>query len=133
MNKLEIYILGSFCVSSMLMWWFTTNLPIHIVQILKWAGFKKHNKEFWESDTPIHLWTQFDFTQWKLRSLPAWLDELSSCPGCLSMHVSFWTSLLFTALTWTGYDSFVLFALAWLGWPYIANFNLALLKKLNTH
>ena len=133
MSKLELYILGSFCVSSMMMWWFTTNLPIHVVQILHWSGFKKDNKEFWESDTPIHLWTQFDFSQWKMRSIPAWLDELTSCPGCFSMHLSFWTSLVFYILTWTGPDSFILFLLAWLGWPYISNLNLAILKKLNKH
>jgi hypothetical protein len=26
-----------------------------------------------------------------------------------------------------------LFLLAWLGWPYISNLNLAILKKLNKH
>lgn len=133
MSKLEIYILGSICVSSMMMWWFTTNLPIHVVQILKCLGFKTDDKKFWESDTPIHLWTQFDFNEWKMKNIPGWLDELTSCPGCLSMHLSFWTALLFSILTWTGYDSLILFLLAWLGWPYIANFNLALLKKLNKH
>lgn len=117
----------------MMMWWFTTNLPIHIVQILKWLGLKKGDADFWASDTPIEFWTQMDFTQWKMRSLPAWLDELSSCPGCFSMHLSFWTSLVLSILTWHGYESFILFLLAWLGWPYIANVALALLKKLNTH
>ena len=133
MSKIEIYLLGSLCVSSMMLWWFTTNLPIHVVQILHWLGLKKNDKAFWESDTPIHLWTQMDFNNWKMRSIPAWLDELTACPGCLSMHLSFWTSLLLTALTWTGYDSLLLFLLAWLGWPYIANLNLAILKKLNSH
>jgi hypothetical protein len=133
MSNIEIYILGSFCVSSMMMWWFNTNLPIHIVQILKKAGLKKNDKEFWEADTPIHLWTQMDFTHWKMRSLPAWLDELTSCPGCLSMHLSFWTSLLITSLTYHGYESLTLFLLAWLGWPYISNVALAFLKKLNKH
>jgi len=133
MSNIEIYILGSICVSSMMMWWFNTNLPIHIVQVLKKLGFRKSDKEFWASDTPIHLWTQMDFSHWKMRSIPAWLDELTSCPGCLSMHLSFWTASLFTALTWKGYDSFVLFLLAWLGWPYITNVALAFLKKLNKH
>lgn len=133
MSNIEIYALGSLCVSSMMMWWFTTNLPIHVVQILKWLGFKKENKEFWESDTPIHLWTQMDFTHWKMRSLPAWLDELTSCPGCLSMHLSFWTALFVNILTWHGYESLILFLLACLGWPYISNVALAFLKKLQKH
>lgn len=133
MSNIELYITGALCVSSMMMWWFTTNLPIHIVQLLKLFGFRKNDKEFWKSDTPIDLWTQMDFTHWKMRSLPAWLDELTSCPGCLSMHLSFWTSVLINTLTWHGYESFVLFLLAWLGWPYIANLALASLKKLNKH
>ena len=133
MSNIEIYILGSICVNSMMMWWFNTNLPIHIVQVLKKLGLKKDDKEFWESDTPIHLWTQMDFSQWKMRSIPAWLDELTSCPGCFSMHLSFWTAAFFTVLTWKGYDSFVLFLLAWLGWPYITNVALAFLKKLNKY
>ena len=133
MSNIELYITGALCVSSMMMWWFTTNLPIHIVQILKWLGFKKENKEFWESDTPIHLWTQMDFMHWKMRSLPAWLDELTSCPGCLSMHLSFWTALFVNVLTWHGYESLILFLLAWLGWPYISNVALAFLKKLQKH
>ena len=133
MSNIELYITGALCVSSMMMWWFNTNLPIHIVQILKWAGFKKNDKDFWESDTPINLWTQMDFTHWKMRSLPAWLDELTACPGCLSMHLSFWTALCVTILTWRGYESLILFLLAWLGWPYISNVALAFLKKLQKH
>ena len=112
------------------MWWFNTNLPIHIAQIAKWLGYKKNDKNFWYSDTPIHLWTDSDLNDWKMRSLPAWLDELTSCPGCMSMHLSFWTSLFFNIITWRGTESFVLFTLAWLGWPYIANLALALLKKI---
>lgn len=133
MSYIELYIMGALCVSSMMMWWFNTNLPIHVVQILKWIGFKKNDKEFWESDTPINLWTQLDYNNWKMRVLPGWLDELSSCPGCLSMHLSFWTALSMTALTWQGYQSFILFLLAWFGWPYISNVALAVLKKLQSH
>lgn len=130
MSNTQIYVMGALCVSSMMMWWFNTNLPIHIAQIIKWLGYKNTDKTFWYSDTPIHLWTESDFNDWKMRSLPAWLDELTSCPGCMSMHLSFWTSLFLNTITWNGYESFVLFLLAWLGWPYIANLALALLKKI---
>lgn len=131
MSNIEIYVLGALCVSSMMMWWFNTNLPIHVVQILYHLGYRKNDKEFWESDTPIAFWTKLDLDSWKMRNIPAWLDELTSCPGCLSMHLSFWFALFITCLTWHGYESFVVFILAWLGWPYIANTALAFLKKLN--
>lgn len=130
MNNTEIYILGSLVVSSIMMWWFNTNLPIHVVYIIKKLGYKSYDKHFWKSDTPIELWTKVDLNEWKQRHLPAWLDELSECPGCLSMHISFWTALFFTILTWHGFESLVLFLLAWGGWPYIGNVALAFLKKL---
>lgn len=130
MSNIEIYCFGALCVSSMMMWWFNTNLPIHLVQLLKLSGFKKNDDSFWKSETPIELWSDMDYNQWKLNSLPAWLDELTGCPGCLSMHFSFWTSLFINTLTWHGYESVVLFLFAWLGWPYISNVSLAILKKI---
>jgi hypothetical protein len=133
MSNTQLYIMGALCVSSMMMWWFNTNLPIHIVQILKLCGFKKKDTAFWYSETPIELWTALDFNNWKMKNIPGWLDELTSCPGCLSMHLSFWTALFFTTLTWNGYESFLFFLLAWLGWPYISNLALAILKNLQKH
>lgn len=111
------------------MWWFTTNLPVHVVQLLKLTGFKKNDTKFWASDTPIAFWTKADLDAWKMTNVPAWLDELSSCPGCLSMHISFWVA---TACTIAGgIPNILFFCLAWFGWPYISNVALALLKKIN--
>lgn len=130
MSPIETYLVGSLCVCSMMLWWFTTNLPIHVVQIIKLLGYRKDDKSFWESDTPIELWTQMDLQDWKIRNLPSWLDELSSCPGCLSMHLSLWTSVLFNLVNVYNCRSFSFFLLAWLGWPYISNLALYTLKKL---
>lgn len=128
MTNLEVYIGGALTVSSMLMCWFNTNLPIHIVHVLKILGWRKHDTKIWESDTPIEFWTKVDLTSWKQRVLPAWLDELTECPGCLSVHFSFWFALFISAITWRGAESFVLFVLACGGWPYISNIALAKLK-----
>lgn len=133
MSNIQTYLLGALCVSSVMMWWFNTNLPIHIVQILNKLGLKKNNKTFWYSETPIELWTQHDYVNWKMRSLPAWLDELTACTGCFSMHVSFWFALLLVSFNIYNCASFSFFLLAWLGWPYISNVTLALLKKLQKH
>jgi hypothetical protein len=130
MSSIAQYFIGSLIVSSWLMWWFTTNLQIHLVQLLHGLGYKKSDSEFWDVGTPIHLWTKADLDNWKLKSLPAWLDELTSCPGCLSMHISFWTALFLSALTVLS-DKLTFFLLAWFSWPYISNFNLSILKKLN--
>lgn len=130
MSYIETYVFGSLVVSSIMMWWFNTNLPIHIVHILHSLGFKKNDKAFWKSETPLALWTKVDYDQWKQQSLPAWLDELTACPGCLSMHISFWTALFITLLS---SNSILFFVLAWGGWPYIGNINLAVLKKLQKH
>lgn len=127
-DTLILYCMGAMSVSSMMMWWFNTNLQIHIVQILHAIGYKKHNMIYWVSDTPMHVWTKQDLLQWKSSSLPAWLEELTECPGCMSMHFSFWFALVVTACTWTGYQSLAFFLLAWTGWPYIANLALHKLR-----
>ena len=123
-----LYITGSLIVSSIMMWWFNTNLPIHVVQLLHMLGYKKDDESFWYSETPIEFWTKTDLDAWKIRVLPAWLDELSACPGCLSMHISFWVSIFITLITWQGYTSVVFFFTAWGGWPYLGNLAL---NKLN--
>jgi hypothetical protein len=125
-----VYLAGSFIVGSIMMWWFNTNLPIHVVQILKLAGFNKSKPEFYSSDTPIEFWTKVDFDEWKMKQLPVWLDELLACPGCLSMHISFWVALFITLLA--KHDA-LFFFLAWGGWPYISNYYLVKLQKLQKH
>lgn len=130
MNDITNYIMGSFVVSSIMMWWFNTNLPIHVVQIAKKLGYRKKDSQFWYSDTPLELWTKVDLDTWKMRVLPPWLDELSSCPGCLSMHISFWVSAFTTLITWHGPSSLVFFFFAWGGWPYLSNLFLSILKKI---
>lgn len=124
-----VYIAGALTCSSIMMFWFNTNLPIHIVQVLYKLGYRKKDSEFWASETPVELWTRRDFSSWKFRALPAWLDELSECHGCLSFHIAFWVALLSALLTWKGYESFVFFYLAWGGWPYISNYALNKLKQ----
>ena len=128
LDYIFIYITGALVCSSIMMYWFNTNLPVHIVQILHAAGYRRNDPEFWQSDTPIELWTRGDLNNWKFRTLPAWLDELTECHGCFSFHVAFWVSSSCTLLTWHGHDSLVLFVLACGGWPYISNYAL---NKLN--
>lgn len=113
------------------MWWFNTNLPIHVAYMCRRLGVKKSDPEFWESPTmtPMQYWTKTDFDAWKIRAVPAWLDELTSCPGCLSMHISFYCALFITCAMPRDPYSVLFFFLAWGGWPYIGNY---LLKKLNT-
>lgn len=129
LDLIFVYIAGALTCCSIMMYWFRTNLPVHIVQIINKLGYKKNDPLFWASDTPIELWTRVDYNDWKFKSLPSWLDELSECPGCLSFHVAFWVSLVCMLLTWQGYASFVLFVLACGGWPYISNYALCKLNQ----
>lgn len=130
MNTMFEYLAGSLMVSSIMMWWFNTNLPIHVIQILKLIGFNKNKPEFYQSETPVEFWTKVDLDEWKMKHMPPWLDELLSCPGCLSMHISFWTSVFVTVLS---KNNALFFFLAWGGWPYISNYLLAKLQKLQKH
>ncbi len=130
MSEALVYLYGSFMVSSIMMWWFHTNLPIHLVQIIKKLGYKKQDEMFWSSPTPISLWTKVDLDTWKMNNLPAWLDELLACPGCLSMHISFWCACFITSISKNVDNPLLFFFLAWGGWPFLSNIFLLVLKKL---
>jgi hypothetical protein len=134
MSPFEIYLCGALSVSSVLMWWFTTNLQIHVFQVIKFLGYKKNDPSFWDcgSGLGMEFWTKIDCANWMARVLPGWLGELLSCPGCLSMHVSLWLAAFFTVMTWHGWNSVVFFFLAWGGWPFLANVALATLEKIKS-
>lgn len=126
------YLIGTLGTSSIMMWWFKTNIHIHILQLLKWIGFKRKNETFWHSETPIEFWTQEDLDMWKLENYPAWLDELTSCKGCFSFHIAFWSALITTVFVWSGPASLIFTLSSIVSWPYLMNYNLAKLNQLES-
>lgn len=133
------WIVGCLIVSSILMWWFNTNLKLHLLTLLA-AFYRRKNKEFWsvpmsvDSDgedffIPIDVadFTEPEFEEWTAKHTHPLLAELLSCPGCLSAHVSFWVAVCAQLVLWSFNP--VLFVCCWLGWPAVANILLNMTKR----
>jgi len=134
-----ILVAGAYVVASWMMWWFTTSLPIHVLEVLRYFGWRSKDTEFWGAEVmpnfpkiDLAKWTRPEFDDW-MHKLNPYIGELLSCPGCFSFHVAFWVSALVN--TMMGFiDGFTLwrllmFYLCWKAWPFAAN---SLLKKIKS-
>lgn len=133
-----LFIVGAFIVGSWLMWWFNTNLPIHVLQIIRALGYRKNDKEFWSKNESIegiddtftldlNDFASEDFNGWMEARSPGWLAELLSCPGCLSMHLSFWIAIIAQLVTWQFNP--ILFLACWWAWPSMGNLILRNIQR----
>lgn len=137
--ELFIYSLTVLSVSSWMMWWFTTSFPIHVLEVLRFLGFKKHDANYWIIEavpgfpgTDLSRWTRVDFEDWSHKR-NHYMAELFTCPGCMSMHISFWvsltvlisSSLLLGDLMWRIF----VFYLTWMSAPSISRIVLNLIKN----
>lgn len=92
--ELQTYAVGCLAAASLLLAWFHSGLPIHVIRLLRITGWNKDRNDFWDtlnSDWQTALNVYY----------PNLLSELLTCPVCLSFHISFWvgvTSLLFIEL-----------------------------------
>lgn len=138
--ELDIVVLlvGGFIVSSCLMWWFNTSLPIHMLGVLRFLGWKTDDSQFWSTEIDPDLprvdlsrWTRVDFDEW-VNDRSHVLGELLTCPGCLSFHIAFWVSFVMSSslVLIDGYHPIRLcgFIAGWLAWPSIGNYVLKLIK-----
>lgn len=126
MNDLILYwVVGCFAAASIMMWWFNTALGVHLLELVRWLGFKKKNAHFWSVPVDNDLrndlsdFTKSDFDDWLFDKLNPKLAELLTCPGCLSAHVSFWVAALIQVLLPT--YSLELFLASCLSWPVLVN------------
>lgn len=91
MELLAYLFIASGIVASMLMVRFNTQFVTHILNFLyRKKGIKFDHHESWAS------WFLLVYEDKKIVLL---LVELASCPGCLSFHLAFWTSLAFWFLS----------------------------------
>jgi len=132
MNDMVVTWLAGLTITySILMWWFSTALPVHLLELLRFIGMKRKDVNFWSVPMPggirndLAYFTRTDFMEWMQIHLPPKIKELLSCPGCLSAHVSFWAA---TALQlFLPQPSLPFFLACWLGWPGLV--TLVLLKQ----
>lgn len=115
---LAAYIIGVLIVASLLMAWFYTSAPCHVLHLFRRLGWKKQFPEFWELLGDEWTMTTADF-EWAMAQpcVPAFISTLVQCKYCFSFHVSFWTSAVFYILS----DVPLLFIpAATFSWPVLA-------------
>lgn len=119
-ESITAYVIGLFAATSLLLAWFHSGLPIHVIGFLRIFGFRKNDTDFWttlDSDWQTALNVYY----------PNLLSELLTCPVCLSFHVSFWVGvasfLLDSELT------LVYPFITAVSWPVLANLILKQFKS----
>ena len=134
-----ILVAGAFATASWMMWWFTTSQPVHVLEVLRYLGWRAKDKEFWSAEVmpqfpkiDLSKWTRPEFDEW-MHQRNTYLAELLTCPGCFSFHIALWLSLFVNTIM-CFVDGFtiwrlLMFILCWQSWPYLSNF---LLKKLKS-
>lgn len=121
---LTIYVLGCLAVSSALMAWFGSGLPIHVLYMLKRVGYAK-GSDMWNT---LGEWTSTwdDFSVAAAAYMPPFIGELITCPVCLSFHISFWLAL---AIWVFAPVPFVFVIAATCTWPILSNALKSLVVK----
>lgn len=130
MTTLIIYILGLLAVSSLLMAWFFTELPVLVFHLLRWLGVLTINDAFWNA---IPLWysTRDD---WSTAISTHWSNffaaSLLDCRFCLSFHLSFWISAACFAVARCYNLEFpaIMIVACTLSWPVLSNSIIKLAK-----
>lgn len=102
--------------------WTQSNLPIHILEVLRFLGWHSRTADFWTGD--MSCWTRRDFQAWTALKLHPWLADLVNCPVCMSYHISFWVASGLTAALACWHPARLLLLLIPLGtliWPVHIN------------
>lgn len=126
---LTIWSAGLLTVCTVLFLHFETTLFLELLLTLKRIGWRKGhpmwNDPVMEYMTPsqIQMWIIMAETR---RWVGRGLSHILTCPGCLSVHVSFWTAalslLLMPADTLSSTKACLTFLLVCtLTWPWLAN------------
>lgn len=103
-------------MTSALMAWFKTDLPIHVCALINhWYPLPA-----WPVSTAT--FTREEWVAWAAINLPPLLGDLLGCPYCLSWHISFWFSWLLL-----GQLPYQVIILCFLSWPTLSNLLLPLL------
>ena len=111
-----LFFIGALVVSTTLIIWFHTGFALHFVDQLRWAGIKS---EWWKNYNPEEVCTKEQLDDYMVATVgaPLWL-ELLTCPVCLSVHLSFWISLIIWVFSPV---SFLFIPIGTACWPTISN------------
>jgi hypothetical protein len=112
-----LYLLaGGPAVATVMMWWFKTELPVHVFGILRTLGWRRR-PDFWPQDFPAVPITRSEWEIWINTACPT-LGELLTCPGCFSFHASYLMAVLLWGCLHPAWPMVVVGVLTW---PYLAN------------
>lgn len=142
------YFTGLLAVSSMLMAWFHSNLPIHVLHFLRRIHFLRSDRRM--EDSELSIWdglpefeaTAYTWQDWLVicynnSFMERFIVELITCPICLSFHLSFWFSFLIAAVIYYCILPFtcifLLIPVATFTYPIIANIILKIYGRLNNN
>lgn len=130
-NLFLLWMLGAFTTASCLMWWFNTNLPIHVAQLCSRIVPKK---DFWidyqeigDESFPVEVddWTKANFDNFLATKTNELVAELYMCKGCISLHIAFYIAVVMYLVSNPPID-FLLWSIV--SWPSAGNMILKLLK-----
>jgi hypothetical protein len=112
MQLYTYYLLGMLTTSTVMFLWFSTDLKLHVFQILAKVGlFNMPDDVFSTDDLDTVLLIRHPLT-----------GELLSCPGCFSVHVSFWVAICMSLLAGIfRVDSIPFLVACTTTWPVLAN------------
>lgn len=129
-RMITAYILGLLATTSLLMAWFMSGMPYHVLDLLSKVSFRadlilRTALDLMHKDTTFDMNTAVTLAA---TAHPKWVNllvELFGCRICLSFHASFWVSVVMTicgSLPWYFVPA------ATLSWPYLSNYLLSQLK-----
>lgn len=112
------YIIGLLIISSLLLAWFNSDLPVHVFHFLRRLGWR-NEPGFWEAIPEFETDRQRLFDYLVIDGRLPLLVDLLSCRVCFSFHAALWVSVVMFLFTGIGCTQAIAQALSY---PILANF-----------
>lgn len=102
------------CITSWLMLWFRSSMPVSVTKTLRLLGYRKHHVDFWPDEIEYRFWIRSQWQNWlgmHMGGELTWIESkafyLAQCPFCMALHLS-WIHGLVAGYFW-GWPWFVIF------------------------
>lgn len=124
------YIIGALITASLLIAWFYSSLPLHVLYMLKRLHLLQLQEEALWDMCPEFVAGDINWQELLIMGLkPSWFNnmivDLLSCKICLSFHIGFWTSTVISLILFYGFIAcpvvFFLIPAATFSYPILSN------------
>lgn len=120
------YIIGLFAISSLLLAWFNTDLPVHVFHVLRRLGWRDE-PGFWDTIPEFETSRTGLFDYFAIDGRLPLLMDLLQCSVCFSFHISF----IVSAVMFLFFDISMQQAVGQiLSYPILSNFILKLYNNI---